>query len=176
MLRRTWMPAVLALGLAFTNVQGANPSPSPSKLPLVMTYKLEAAQKAFRQVWGGQGGNVERAYPWSVRWLEAERALSDQTEDRIAALEAHLERVREIEQVTKRQFQQRISSLYEVSASEYYVAEAEVWVAQAIESRAKLTQTIKRLTGLTWPEPKEHRAMPQTTSRDRGLRNSTKHL
>jgi hypothetical protein len=135
MARKTWMLAVIACGLAFSNVQGADPSPSPPKVPGLMKNKLEAAQKAFKQAWDGLGSDIdiEVAYQWSCRWLDAERALKDKTEERIAALKAHLLRVREIEQVTKRQHEQGLTTLFRVRASEYYVAEAEVWVAQATE-------------------------------------------
>jgi hypothetical protein len=108
-----------------------------------MRYKLEAAKNAFKQAWDGQGGNVEVAYRWSCRWLEAERALRDKMEDRSAALQAHLERMIEIEEVTRRQLRERIATLFEVRASEYYVAEAELWVTQAKE-RGDTHRTNKR--------------------------------
>jgi hypothetical protein len=133
MARRTLMAVVIALGLTFTNVQGAEPSPVASNVARLMRNKLEAAQKTFKQVWDSQGGDPERAYRWSCRWLEAERALSDKTGDRIAALQAHRERMREIEQVTRRQFHQGFTSLLQVRASEFYVAEAEVWMSQAMD-------------------------------------------
>jgi hypothetical protein len=132
-----WPLALIALGLVFTNAQGADPPPAPPKVTILLKNKLEAAQKAFRQAWENQGGDVEVAYRWSCRWLEAERALSEKTEDRLAALQSHLERVREIEQVTRRQFRERITSMFQVRASEFFVAEAEVWVAQAIAPGAE---------------------------------------
>jgi hypothetical protein len=110
MARITWLPAVFALGLAFTNVQGPDPSLAPSKITSLMRSKLDVAQKGFKLAWDDQESDVEVAYRWSCRWLEAERELSDKTEDRIAALQAHLARVRDIEQVTKRQFLRRLTT------------------------------------------------------------------
>jgi hypothetical protein len=97
-----------------------------------MRSKLDAAKMGFTAAWGDKGGDVEIACRWSYRWLEAERELSDKTEDRIAALQAHLTRVRDIEELTKRQFQKRHTTIDQVRASEYYVAEAELWVCQAL--------------------------------------------
>jgi hypothetical protein len=100
-----------------------------------MRKKLDAAQKAFKLAWDDKGGDIEAAYRWSCRWLEAERELSDKTEARVAALQAHLARMTDIDGVTKREYREKITTSYEVRTIEYYVAEAELWVCQALAAR-----------------------------------------
>jgi hypothetical protein len=122
--------AVIALGLALTNAPAAGASPAPAKAARLLKNKLEAARTAFKTAWAGQWDDVEVLYRWSLRWLEVERELSDRTENRIAALQAHLERTRAIERVTRRRFGRRLITIDQVRAAAFYVAEAEVWLGQ----------------------------------------------
>src|SRR5262245_53567552 len=102
-----WIPAGVALWLVVPSAQGPDLPPASSKMVSLLKSKLEAAQKAFQAIRDDDRGDPEVAYRWSCRWLEAERALSDTAEKRIAALQAHLERVRKIAEATNRLFEQR---------------------------------------------------------------------
>ena len=133
MVQRVWLFALMALGPALTDVQGADPSPAAPKVAKLMRNKLEAARTAFQKVWPDGWRDVEVPYRWSLRWLEAERELANKAEDGIAAFQAHLERMRDMERVTKRLLQQRQIPIDQASAAEFYVAEAEVWLARAKE-------------------------------------------
>jgi hypothetical protein len=129
----TCLFTAIVLGLVLANRQGVDLSPAAPKVATLMKNKLEAARATFKEVWTGPWDHVEVPYQWSYRWLQVERELSDKTADRIAALQAHLMRVREIEQVTKSRYRQRLITIDQVRAAEFYVAEAEVWLSQAKE-------------------------------------------
>lgn len=69
--------------------------PAPNALALA---RLDAARRTYgqharnlREGWVLTG---ELVYRWSRRWLEAEQALCKRPEDRIAACQAHVERMR----------------------------------------------------------------------------------
>jgi len=117
MIRSMGLFAVNALGLALTDAPGADPPPASTKGAKLLRKKLEAARTAFKEVWPGQWGDVEIPYRWSYRWLKVERELSAKTEDR----------------VIKGLSRQRLTGLDQVRAAEFYVAEAEAWLAQAKE-------------------------------------------
>ncbi len=74
--------------------------------------------------------NPEDAYTWSVRWLQSERDRSPKRADQIAALEAHLERMQNLEKALEplsRDLLPRSAAL----GAEWYLREAELWLAQA---------------------------------------------
>src|SRR5205807_1229122 len=96
---------------------------------------VEAAHKTFDVVWkNNREGLVpfaEVVYRWSKRWLKAELELSDKKADQAAAYQAHLERMRELTRITHERFRNRLNTIEEVSATEYYIAEANIWMEQA---------------------------------------------
>jgi WD40 repeat protein len=100
--------------------------------------KVAAARKAYEAVMkaleaGRPGAKPEDAYTWSVRWLQAQRGLSRRPVDHVAALDEHLKRMQRLAK--------RVDLLLKVgepelppgsaAAAEYYVAEAELWRAEA---------------------------------------------
>jgi hypothetical protein len=73
--------------------------------------------------------SIETVYMWSVRRLEAERAVDPAGE--VAILEAHLALMRKLaDQVEALAGSGRVAS-WDPSAAEFYRAEAEAWLAQA---------------------------------------------
>jgi hypothetical protein len=74
---------------------------------------------------------VEVPYRWSCRLVEAERQASPLKADRLASLQAHLDRMRDVERVARDRFRSRIISVDEVKAAEFYRIEAEIWLAEA---------------------------------------------
>jgi hypothetical protein len=128
-----WVFAVMALGLALTKAPRADFPPASPFSAKLLQRKLEAARAAFKEVWPGQWGDVEVPYRWSRRWLEVERELSPRAEDHVAALQAHAERMRELERVVKGLHRRRLVALDQVRSAEFYVAEAEAWLGRANE-------------------------------------------
>jgi hypothetical protein len=119
------------------------PAERKEDLPALRKAQLEAASKAYEEARRAASqtrrvgdlllplARPEEVYSWSVRWLNAQRDLSDKKEEQIAALEAHLQRMKELQQdVTRMQKAGLLTSL-EVPAAEFRRAEAELWLAQA---------------------------------------------
>jgi multidrug resistance efflux pump len=67
---------------------------------------------------------------WSLRWLNAQREMSGKKEDQIAALEAHLKRMKELQQRVTEMNKNGLASSLEVSAVEFHRREAELWLAR----------------------------------------------
>jgi hypothetical protein len=67
-------------------------------------------------------------YNWSVRWLNAQRDLSSKKDDQIAALDGHLQRMKDLEKRVAA-LSGQVSEL-EASAAEFYRVEAELWLAR----------------------------------------------
>src|ERR1700682_126380 len=92
----------------------------------------EARWKVYPEI--PKGDSVESLYLWSVRWLNAERDMSKNPADRAAAVEAHLERMKKVAEITKKLVEDGVSkdltSLH-VAAAEFYRVEAEIWLVKA---------------------------------------------
>jgi len=135
---------LIAFALTLGNAEASDPSQAPSDQLVKLTRaKLDAARRTFEGLWESQNWRrVEVPYTWSRRWLAAQSQLSDNREDRIAGFRDHLERMRELERVTKDEFRDRLSNVDEVHATGYYVAEAAECLARA--KAASLGSVTKR--------------------------------
>jgi hypothetical protein len=69
-------------------------------------------------------------YAWSVRWLNALRETVSTKEDRVAALEAHAKRMKELQQRVTEMARGGLLASPEVSAAEFYRVEAELRLAR----------------------------------------------
>ncbi|MBW3595713.1 MAG: hypothetical protein KY475_00395 [Planctomycetes bacterium] len=76
-------------------------------------------------------GDAERVYAWSRRLLDAELTLAEEESDKIAALEAHHSRTRTLAQLAKARFQAGQVGQEDVLVAAYYLAEAELRLAEA---------------------------------------------
>jgi hypothetical protein len=124
-----------AVGLTFPDVKEVGSEPaSPKKQEQLAKTKLVAARQTYEAFCRNRDySDVEIAYRWSCRWLEAQRQLSDKQEDWVAAYQGHRERMRDLEQLTRRLSNKKIITIDQVHAAGYYVAEAEVWLLQTKE-------------------------------------------
>lgn len=87
------------------------------------------------------GPRAERFYTWSRRWMEAEKDRSSKRSDQIAAVQAHLDRMRRLEEGgIIRDLAKRANTTFgnvslppgEFRTSlEFYRLEAESWLAKA---------------------------------------------
>jgi hypothetical protein len=68
---------------------------------------------------------------WSVRWLQAERDTSSKKAEQIAALEGHLKRMQFFKDRVEKARQDSGAPAYELQAAEFFVLEADEWLAAA---------------------------------------------
>jgi hypothetical protein len=134
--------AGLAAGLLLAGVTAAPGAPDQAKaLAENAKARAEAARLAYRQLvlpqerdprfWPAYPDYFERVYRWSLRWLEAEREVSARPADEVAALEAHLERMRDLERRVQRLRGGGNATVGEAAAVAFYRLEAEKWLLQA---------------------------------------------
>jgi hypothetical protein len=134
-IHRTSAVAAVILGVAFL----AAPGRGDDKAAANARARLEAARKVYQGMMDcGRKGDAsfklssEELYRWSRRWMEAERDLADKPEARVAAAQAHLDRMAKWEEGIKRTHAvARTIYPYEVSAAEFYRLEAERGLAEA---------------------------------------------
>lgn len=86
-----------------------------------------SAHAAFEAQYNAGTSQADVVYVWSVRWLEA----SKKTKTTLAAAQAHLARMRTLKGQVKGKVAAGLATAGDDKAATYYVAEAEVWVADA---------------------------------------------
>jgi hypothetical protein len=93
--------------------------------------RMVAAQKVYKGVLARSAidPNVssavyEQLYRWSYRWMEAE-VESGTKRDKLAPVEGHVGRMRELEKMAQKLLKKGLISPYEVSAIEFYRLAAE---------------------------------------------------
>lgn len=97
--------------------------------------RFDAAKRVYETIFklrafGEDRWNVEEMYQWSRRWMEAERDLATTASQRTAVAEAHLDRMLRISKAAVLRARMGESGI-DVIATEFYVAEARVWLAAA---------------------------------------------
>jgi hypothetical protein len=79
----------------------------------------------------GMPAEVGYFHDWSVRWMQAERDLSQTKAEQIAALEGHLKRMQFWKELLDARVKDGQASKYAASAGEFFRLEAEDWLAAA---------------------------------------------
>jgi hypothetical protein len=130
--------AVGGIGLvivAATWLRAAPPEAPAKPLDALLRAKVDAARRTYEVVWQNNREGIipfaELAYRWSRRWLEAELELSDKKADHVAAWQAHRDRMRQLARITRDRYRNRVSTVEEATGTDFYIAEAEVWLEQA---------------------------------------------
>jgi len=107
----------------------------------LLKAKLEAAQEAYKGAWQNSGevkrsgdiillvGTPEGAYIWSVRWLNAQLEMTDKQDDRISAMEEHINRMKDVKKRVDNMTPGLIPAM-NAEAAKWYLAEAEIWLAK----------------------------------------------
>jgi multidrug efflux pump subunit AcrA (membrane-fusion protein) len=139
---------------AVVAIPGAGPDDKPEKeagpeeardlgdLKALFQARLDAARRAYEEAVKSTQQTrrvadliIPLARPqdvatWSLRWLNAQREMSGKKEDQIAALEAHLNRMKELQKRVTEMNKNGLASSLEVSAVEFHRREAELWLAR----------------------------------------------
>jgi outer membrane protein TolC len=113
----------------------AAPAPAAAEVPQkLLQARRDAAQQAYdsalAQYRTGKG-DAEGVYRWSHRWLVAQQEMAGTKAEREAAAAAHLGRVKDLEKAAEKLVKTGVAPPLEGKAARFYVAEAEVWLAQA---------------------------------------------
>jgi hypothetical protein len=128
--------------VSFAPAPSEEPPPPPAPiaadqlaaLRAMLQDRHRAAQKQFDETWIYYKQARTDAYPvyvWSHFVLQTQFDLSDRKSDQIAALEAHLERMKQLEELLKKVRRLGFGQRIEVGAVDYYRLEAEYWLAHA---------------------------------------------
>jgi hypothetical protein len=91
---------------------------------------LDAVQPAYQAQWSHvleRHEPVETAYDWSARWRDAALALASSKPERIGAVEAHLTRMRVLQQHAKEWWD---AESFAVWATQFHIAESEIQLAE----------------------------------------------
>jgi hypothetical protein len=123
-------PVVLGLALTAFSVAPAPPETSPKPSPLAEA-RYKAAVRQFEEVWTFYRQSRTDSfltYYWSRLLLDSQQDLSDAKADRIAALEAHLERMKRLEVLVLKVRKLGFGFSTDVGATAYYRLEAERWL------------------------------------------------
>jgi hypothetical protein len=129
------------------NAPAAEKQPKSEAATRLLKTQLQAAQKVYRAaletmavqqvggllvlVKGDSHARPDLAYTWSVRWLHAQRDLSETKEARVAAFTDHVKRMKQLREQVKLLVGDGSGGLLdprESPASEWYLAEAELWL------------------------------------------------
>jgi hypothetical protein len=102
---------------------------------VLLRQRLEAARRAYKESYDlyreGRTRDVDRMYRWSQRLLEAEQEVGANKEDRIAALEGHWKRMKQLEDLVRNLSKAGVVALVELPAVEYYRIDAEIALSKA---------------------------------------------
>jgi hypothetical protein len=106
----------------------------------LLKERLDEAKEAFTgesrmyqviklsSAWQIENDHPEKVYQYSVRWLNAQSGMIEKREDRVAAYEEHVQRMKDLQKKVIR-LTDYIPKWWN-SAAEWYLAEAELWLAR----------------------------------------------
>lgn len=126
-------PLLLGLALTAFSVAPAPPETPPKPSPLAEA-RYKAAARQFDEVWTYYRQSRTDSfltYYWSRLLLEAQEDLSDAKADRVAALEAHQERMKRLEALVLKVRKLGFGFSTDVGATAYYRLEAKRWLEKA---------------------------------------------
>jgi hypothetical protein len=122
------------------------PKPADNSAPAVKALakaRVDAAHAAFDEALRAYGQTkrvdatlvtmttAEQVYGWSVRWLEAQRGAGGEKAEHIKALEDHLNRMKDLQRQVERMYTGGLVPRLEVAGTQFYLTEAELWLARA---------------------------------------------
>ncbi len=129
------MRAILVLAatvLTVTSNPGLAAQPSRAVPNDLIAKASKVAETAYDRVIGRTMNftNVDLPYLWSHRWLQSELQKSAKREQKSQALQAHLERMRNLNRVARKLASGDRLSAFSYLSTEYYLAQAEFLAAE----------------------------------------------
>ena len=128
---------VLSFGLLFGAgaMSLAAPSPAPPKVPKeLLEQRVKAAKRTYERrltrIRLAEGMPAD-LFGWSRRWLDAELALSKDKAARLASLQAHVKRTREVEGIADVYAKAGQGQQDHADEATYYRIEAEIMLIEA---------------------------------------------
>lgn len=128
------LAALIAGALTQRVSTGATSTPPTSNA----RARLEAARKVYQGILARQQlesnpqpVDFENLCMWSRRWMDAQRDISDEKDNQLDAIGAHLGRVKELERAAGEWLKVNAVPESEVAALEYHRLQAEYWLVQA---------------------------------------------
>lgn len=100
------------------------------KKALVETAKTTYEQN-LAHMKGLEANSPEDLYVWSRRWLDAEVDLAANKDERVAAHQRHLDRMKDLEKILKNFATTGQGRQSDATAGTYYRTQAELWLMQA---------------------------------------------
>jgi hypothetical protein len=131
--RRSNQGLILGLMLTALSFAPAPPGEAPKRSALAEA-RYQAALKQFDEVWTYYRQSRTDSfltYYWSRIVLDSQRDLGDTKAGRIAALEAHLERMKRLEALVRKVRKLGFGFSTDVGATAYYRLEGECWLEMA---------------------------------------------
>ncbi len=126
-------PVLLGLALTAFSLAPAPPDAPPKPSPLAEA-RYKAALKQFEEVWTFYRQSRTDSfltYYWSKIVLDSQQHLSEAPADRVAALEAHLDRMKRLQSLVLKVRKLGFGYSTDVGATAYYRLEAELWLEEA---------------------------------------------
>lgn len=97
--------------------------------------RLEAARQTFellaKDAAAGRHRDMDRSYLWSRRILEVQLELAEGNGGRVAAYEAHLDRMKPLAEVAETEYKAGLAPRADAAATVFYQLEARSWLAKA---------------------------------------------
>jgi hypothetical protein len=124
----------LVVGVASVGEPSQARADEPPSVADLMKAKADTARRAYEASVAALAtgkADAERVYLWSHRLLEAQQDSSDKKADRLAALEGHLARMKDLRKLTEERYKQGVAIQADALAADYYIAEATLWLARA---------------------------------------------
>jgi hypothetical protein len=125
---------LVALTVLFAGLSVAPAAPQePVKPSPLAEARYQAAQKQFEIIWSyykQDRTDSFQVYVWSRLVLDARREMGETPADRRAALEGHLARMKQMEELVRKIRRLGFGRSSDVGATEYYRLEAEHWLAR----------------------------------------------
>lgn len=111
----------------------------PKPLPWELAKdRVEAARKTFETVqleFRDGKATLDQLRDWSNRWVQAQQEVSTKKADRLAALEAHVARMKIVEKLALERFQAQRGLNSDISAAEYWRVDSELRLARERTSK-----------------------------------------
>jgi hypothetical protein len=108
-------------------------SEQPAKIKSIIQQLFEAANVEAHNRWNNYVagiGMLDMYLGGSRRLLEAERLLSKEKSHQVAALERHLKRMHEIENIAQARYEAGRIPVFDLAEPRYYRLQAELWLEQ----------------------------------------------